>query len=142
MVAPALSDPRSGPSGVLDHPIPDPTPPSNYYTADHHLPTALARYYAADPEGWRWADMSLLRAAREIAAPDLSEAMAAVYAAVLLTAEAGFAQEREDGDADYAARSAERYAAHVVAPALAALERHGDEPAEGVADLIAAAVSS
>ena len=86
--------------------------------------------------------MSLSRAAREIAAPDLSEAMAAVYAAVLLTAEAGFAQEREDGDADYAARSAERYAAHVVAPALAALERHGDEPAEGVADLIAAAVSS
>src|SRR5947209_4851600 len=43
------------------HPIPDPTPPANYYSADHHLQIALKRYFATDPNGWQWAD-DLLRA--------------------------------------------------------------------------------
>lgn len=80
-----------------------------------------------------------VRAAQEIAAPALAEAMAALYAAVLLAADANEAYRYKDGNAARALRTAVRYYRRAYQPAVALLP-WCEGPAPEVADLIAGAL--
>lgn len=49
------------------HPIPDTTPPANYYLADQHLQLTLQRYLAAQPHLYQWATEHLTKLGKECA---------------------------------------------------------------------------
>jgi len=82
------------------------------------------------------------REAKEIAAPQMAETMAALYAAALLAAEASFAFERSDEEGALALATARRYHDHVLEPALERLARHTNVDPRSAADVTAAVVRS